>query len=163
MRDTFEAHASLEHCRLLELPQKEPGAGCGRENGKIDGLDGALGRIGAYLSGGEDVRVHQCYERCALHHVEEGNVAGGKSKVAANSELQTQSRRLAVQKALGGRIATWRIRKRISQEELADICGLHRSHMGQVERGESNVTMSTLLIIVKKLDSTLSRLYKDIA
>ncbi len=32
----------------------------------------------------------------------------------------------------------------ISQEELEEMCGLHRTYVGSVERGERNVTLSTL-------------------
>jgi transcriptional regulator with XRE-family HTH domain len=68
-----------------------------------------------------------------------------------------------VQKALGVRIRELRLKKQWSQEEFADVCGIHRSHMGEIERGETNLTLNTLLVISKKLQVTISALFKGIA
>jgi transcriptional regulator with XRE-family HTH domain len=38
-----------------------------------------------------------------------------------------------------------------SQEEFADMCGLHRTYIGAIERGERNVTLNTLDNIAKAL------------
>ncbi len=40
----------------------------------------------------------------------------------------------------------------ISQEELAHRCGLHRTYIGAIERGERNITLSSLEIIASTLD-----------
>ena len=69
----------------------------------------------------------------------------------------------AIQKALGARIRELRHKKGLSQEAFADHCGIHRSHMGEIERGETNLTLSTLLVIAQKLDITISALFKGIA
>lgn len=53
----------------------------------------------------------------------------------ARSEMKT---------VLAENIRNYRKRKSLSQEQLADICGLHRTYVGSVERGERNVTLSTL-------------------
>jgi len=79
------------------------------------------------------------------------------------SRSEGYTRRLAVQKALGGRIAQLRKGKQASQESLADSCGLNRSHMGEIERGGSNFTLSTLLLLAQQLDITVSELFKEIA
>ena len=46
-----------------------------------------------------------------------------------------------------------RLRKDIgfSQEELADACGLHRTYVGAVERGERNITIQSLEKIADEL------------
>ncbi len=43
-----------------------------------------------------------------------------------------------------------------SQEELAHECGLHRTYVGAVERGEYNVTLLTLRRITDTLGITLA-------
>ena len=39
----------------------------------------------------------------------------------------------------------------LSQEKLADRCGLHRTYIGSVERGERNVTLGSLEVIASSL------------
>jgi transcriptional regulator with XRE-family HTH domain len=41
-------------------------------------------------------------------------------------------------------------RKR-SQEELAELCGYHRTYIGSIERGERNITLSTLEALAESL------------
>jgi transcriptional regulator with XRE-family HTH domain len=52
---------------------------------------------------------------------------------------------------LASNLRSFRRERQISQEELADMCGLHRTYVGSVERGERNVTLSTLEVIAKAL------------
>ena len=54
-------------------------------------------------------------------------------------EKRMQSRLLAAK-----RIRQIRAGKGLSQEELADIAGLHRTYVSSVERGERNVTVDSL-------------------
>jgi len=56
--------------------------------------------------------------------------------------LRKPSRKLT--QILAENIRVYRKAKHISQEELADMCDLHRTYVGSVERGERNVTLSTL-------------------
>lgn len=44
-----------------------------------------------------------------------------------------------------------RLDQSLSQEELADRCGLHRTYVGAIERGERNVTVNTLFRLAEAL------------
>ena len=60
--------------------------------------------------------------------------------------------------ALGERIRELREGKHWSQEEFADLCGLHRTAIGFLERAERNPRLDTLLTISKGLGITVSEL-----
>ena len=49
----------------------------------------------------------------------------------------------------------------LSQEELAYKCGLHRTYVGSVERGERNVTLSSLELIATALDVDIPTLLRN--
>ena len=52
---------------------------------------------------------------------------------------------------LGRNIRKIRKEKNLSQEKLALMCGLDRSYMGRIERGEVNITVLKLYEISKVL------------
>ena len=65
---------------------------------------------------------------------------------------------LIITQLLADNIRAFRTTKNISQEELADMCGLHRTYIGSVERGERNVTLSTLEVLAKALGVSVPNL-----
>lgn len=65
---------------------------------------------------------------------------------------------IGLRRILAENICTYRKIKQISQEELADLCDIHRTYVGSVERGERNVTLSTLEIFATVLNVEVSRL-----
>jgi len=85
-------------------------------------------------------------------------------KNAANAKLrQGDSPALrALQQRLGERIRSLRSKLKYSQEGFADFSGIHRSHMGEIERGESNLTLSTVLNMAAHLKISVSDLFKDV-
>ncbi|MGB6449606.1 MAG: helix-turn-helix transcriptional regulator [Steroidobacteraceae bacterium] len=56
-----------------------------------------------------------------------------------------------LRKILADNIRDYRAKHGLSQEELADDCGLHRTYIGSVERCERNVTLSTLEVLAQAL------------
>jgi transcriptional regulator with XRE-family HTH domain len=68
----------------------------------------------------------------------------------------------ALQKKIGNRIRELRSERGWSQEAFADRCEIHRGHMGQIERGEKDVSISTLAKVGKGLEITVSALLKGI-
>jgi transcriptional regulator with XRE-family HTH domain len=45
---------------------------------------------------------------------------------------------------------------------FADRSGLHRAHIGEIERGESNVTLQTLKIVADTLECRIIDLVKGL-
>jgi transcriptional regulator with XRE-family HTH domain len=69
---------------------------------------------------------------------------------------------IILQRSLGQRIRALRTKKGWSQEYLSERCNLYSSHVGQIERGESNVTLSTLLAIARAFDTTVSEMFEGL-
>ena len=66
-----------------------------------------------------------------------------------------------ITRILADNIRAFRREKNISQEELADVCNLHRTYVGSVERGERNVTLSTLETLAAALDVSVPELLTE--
>lgn len=52
---------------------------------------------------------------------------------------------------------------RVSQEDFAELCGVHRTFIGQVERGETNVSFVNILRISAALKIRPSDLFRSAA
>lgn len=59
---------------------------------------------------------------------------------------------------LAENIRSFRREKGISQEALADMCSLHRTYVGSVERRERNVTLASLAVLAKALGVSVPEL-----
>ena len=59
---------------------------------------------------------------------------------------------------LGKRVQELRAAKKWSQEEFAHVSGLHRTYIGQIERGEKNISFENLSKVAGVLGVTLSEL-----
>ena len=65
---------------------------------------------------------------------------------------------MELRKIVAANVKARRLRLGLSQEELADVCGYHRTYIGSVERAERNVTLSTLAALAKALDVPVEQL-----
>jgi transcriptional regulator with XRE-family HTH domain len=63
---------------------------------------------------------------------------------------------------LGRAVRQRRHRLGVSQEEFADMCGLDRTYIGGIERGERNVAIVNIEKIAKALRISLSELFQRI-
>ncbi len=54
-----------------------------------------------------------------------------------------------ITEVLAENLLAFRREQQISQEQLAELCNLHRTYIGSVERGERNVTLSTLEVLAQ--------------
>lgn len=67
-----------------------------------------------------------------------------------------------ITKELGLRIRYHRKEKHITQEKLAEICSLHPTYIGQIERGEKNATVESIYRIARGLDIPISKLLENV-
>lgn len=61
---------------------------------------------------------------------------------------------------VGANIKEIRKHKKMTQEELAEKCGLQTSYLAGVERGDRNITLQTLEKITNGLDVTAKELFE---
>jgi len=64
-----------------------------------------------------------------------------------------------IKKRFGQKLAYVRKSKRISQMKLAEMVDMNFNYIGQIERGEANVTIQTMRIIADALDIEMKELF----
>ena len=65
-------------------------------------------------------------------------------------------------KTFGQRLRAARVDAGYSQEAFAHASGVDRSYVGQVERGEKNITLGTMLRLTKVLEVGVADLVVDL-
>ena len=63
---------------------------------------------------------------------------------------------------VGARLRAYRKQRGVTQEEIGEKAGLCYSYIGQVERGEKNLTLSSLERILSVLGISFSELFEHI-
>ena len=61
--------------------------------------------------------------------------------------------------SFGQRVHELRKKRNLSQEQLADMAGVHRTYIGMVERAEKNITLRNIKKIAKALDVNIKELF----
>ena len=67
----------------------------------------------------------------------------------------------SINKKFGKRVRDFRLHKGLSQEELANLAGVHRTYIGMVERAEKNITLENMEKIAKALGVKIGKLTDD--
>ena len=88
---------------------------------------------------------------CQIHH---GLTIGGMK----NAE-KSQPPKLAALVVFGEAVRTLRKARGFSQEAFSDACGIDRSYMGGIERGEHNLALVNILKIIEALDMQPSEFF----
>lgn len=65
----------------------------------------------------------------------------------------------ALKKGFGDRVRKYRLQANLSQEELGFECGLHRTYIGSIERGETNLSLENIAIIAITLRCKVGELF----
>jgi transcriptional regulator with XRE-family HTH domain len=73
-----------------------------------------------------------------------------------SKEIRKPSKKLT--SVLAVNIRDYRQARKLSQEALAELCDLHRTYVGSIERGERNATLSTLEAFAKALGVSVPQL-----
>ena len=61
--------------------------------------------------------------------------------------------------AFGQRVQKLRKERNLSQEQLADLAGVHRTYIGMIERAEKNITLCNIERIAKALKLSIKDLF----
>ena len=62
----------------------------------------------------------------------------------------------------GKHLRNFRKQAGMSQEKLAELCGLHRTYVGAVERGERNISLLNIVALAHALNARPAELLEDI-
>ena len=68
---------------------------------------------------------------------------------------------MKLKKIFSNNLRKFRIDKGLSQEELADKAGVHRTYIGSVERGERNITINVMEKITIAIERPIIDFFKE--
>jgi len=65
-------------------------------------------------------------------------------------------KKLSLKDTFSKNVRKYRLELKLSQEEFAEIAGVHRTYIGSVERGERNITINVMEKICKALNRPIT-------
>ena len=65
---------------------------------------------------------------------------------------------LALKKGFGNLVRKHRLKIELSQEDLGFECGLHKTYIGSIERGETNLSLENIAILAITLRCEINAL-----
>ena len=68
---------------------------------------------------------------------------------------------MSLKEIFGKNVRHSRNERKLSQEQLAFLCGLHRTYIGAVERNEKNISINNIEKIANSLDISPEKLLKS--
>jgi transcriptional regulator with XRE-family HTH domain len=66
----------------------------------------------------------------------------------------------SILKKFGKRVRELRTERNLTQQQLADISGLHKNYIGMIERGERNPSLLNIAVLARSFEITISELMK---
>jgi transcriptional regulator with XRE-family HTH domain len=72
--------------------------------------------------------------------------------------MATMAKRVLIK--FGQRVRQERLKRNLSQEQLAEEAGVHRTYIGMIERAEKNITLTNVEKIAKALSIKIKDLFE---
>ena len=71
-----------------------------------------------------------------------------------------ERKNIDLEKRFGAKLAYIRKSRKLSQMKLAEIVDMNFNYIGQIERGEANVTIKTMKLLANALDVEVGELFE---
>lgn len=79
----------------------------------------------------------------------------------ATSKNSIKMQKSPILEVFGQNVRNLRVEHGLSQEQLADKAGLHRTYVGMIERAEKNITLCNIEKLAKALNVKVSTLVNN--
>lgn len=66
---------------------------------------------------------------------------------------------VSILEQFGAKVRKYRLKKKLSQENFAELAGLHRTYIGQIECGKRNLALKNIAKLAKALNVSVKELF----